>query len=106
MSQIARRLATAVELARLPEGVYAEVIHGAIVERAAPSAEHGDAQSQLAVCLGDPFALAWREGRRLVDSRRSDQAGSAAITDRLGRVRRERMPTRRGAAVRVRPDWV
>ena len=56
MSSVARRaLATAADLAALPEETRAEVIGGAIVEKAAPSYEHGDAQSSLAELLKPPF---------------------------------------------------
>jgi Uma2 family endonuclease len=111
MSQIARRLATAVDLARLPEGVCAEVIHGAIVERAAPSAEHGDAQSQLAVLIKGPFQRSPGRGGPggwwiLTEVEIELETHEVYRPDLVG-WRRERMPTRpTGRPVRVRPDWV
>src|SRR3989304_2056031 len=40
--------ATFADLARLPEELRAEIIHGDIVERAAPAMEHGRAQAGIA----------------------------------------------------------
>jgi Uma2 family endonuclease len=111
MSRQARRLATADELAHLPEGIAAEVIHGAVVERAAPSAEHGDAQSQLAVLIKGPFQR--RPGRGgpggwwiLTEVEVELSTHEVYRPDLVG-WRRERMPERpTGRPVRVRPDWV
>jgi Uma2 family endonuclease len=111
MSQIALRLATADELARLPAGVEAEVIHGSIVERAAPSAEHGDAQSQLAVLIKGPFQRPPGRGGPggwwiLTEVEVEFETHEVYRPDLVG-WRRERMPTRpTGRPVRVRPDWV
>jgi Uma2 family endonuclease len=111
MSPRVRRLATAEELARLPEGVHAEVIHGAIVERATPSAEHGDAQSHLAVLIKGPFQR--RPGRGgpggwwiLTEVEVELETHEVYRPDLVG-WRRERMPARpTGRPVRLRPDWV
>jgi Uma2 family endonuclease len=111
MSQSARRLATAVDLARLPEGANAEVIHGAIVERGAPSAEHGDAQSQLAVLIKGPFQRPPGRGGPggwwiLTEVEVEFETHEVYRPDLVG-WRRERMPTRpTGRPVCVRPDWV
>ncbi|MFT3773094.1 MAG: Uma2 family endonuclease [Minicystis sp.] len=104
-------LATAADLARLPPDRRAEVINGEIVEKANPSAEHGDAQGGVIVHLRGPFHR--RSG--------SDKPGGWWILpeveielaphevyrpDIVG-WRRERVPDRpTGRPVMVRPDWV
>lgn len=111
MSQSALRLATATDLAGLPPGVEAEVIRGAIVERAAPSAEHGDAQSQLAVLIKGPFQR--RPGRGgpggwwvLTEVEVELETHEVYRPDLVG-WRRDRIGERpTGRPVRLRPDWV
>jgi|SRR5579859_7817312 len=111
MSQGARRLATSVDLADLPDGSRAEVIRGAIVEKAAPSAEHGDAQSQLAVLIKGPFQRppgGGGPGGWWILTEVEVEFGPHEIyrPDVVG-WRRDRMPQRpTGRPVRVRPDWV
>jgi hypothetical protein len=62
MSIAAPRLATAADLIALGE-VAAEVVGGAVVYKADPSAEHGDAQASLAnlstVNISMPRAPRW-----------------------------------------------
>lgn len=111
MQPALRRLgtATAADLAALPDEVHAEVIGGEIVEKAAPSYEHGDAQSSLAELLKPPFQRGrggpggwWiaTEVEILLETHevyRPDLVGW----------RRERVPERpHGRPIRVRPDWV
>src|ERR1700704_5230254 len=111
MSQPLRRLATADELARLPDTMNAEVIHGAVVERAAPSAEHGDAQSHLAVIIKGPFQRPPGRGGPggwwiLTEVEVELETHEVHRPDLVG-WRREHMPSRpTGRPVRVRPDWV
>jgi Uma2 family endonuclease len=111
VSQPARRLWTAADLTRLPAGVRAELIHGAIVEKAAPSAEHGDAQSQIAVLIKGPFQRPSGRGGPggwwiLTEVEIELEAHEVYRPDVVG-WRRERMPTRpTGRPVRLRPDWV
>lgn len=103
------RLATFVDLAALGDDRCAEIIGGAIVEKAAPSFEHGDAQSSLVAALKDPF-----------QRRRGGPGGWWIATevevelethevyrpDLVG-WRRERVPERpRGRPIRIHPDWV
>src|SRR3954452_18892172 len=49
------QLATFADLAALPDEVRAEIIHGAIVEKASPSSEHGRSQFSLGTVLGRRF---------------------------------------------------
>jgi Uma2 family endonuclease len=101
--------ASASDLLALPDHVRAEVVSGFVVEKAAPSFEHGDAQSSLVAALKDPFQY-----------RRGGPGGWWIATeveveldvhevyrpDVVG-WRRERVPERpRGRPIRVRPDWV
>lgn len=108
---IARRSshATAEDLAALPEGTRAEVIAGVVLEKAAPSFEHGDAQSSLAELLKPPY----QRGRGgpggwwiATEVEIELEAHEVYLPDVVG-WRRERVPERpRGRPVRVRPDWV
>ena len=45
------KLATFDDLAALPDDVRAEVIHGVIVAKASPSAEHGESQASFSAVL-------------------------------------------------------
>ena len=111
MSEAARRTssATAADLAALPANVRAEVIRGAIVEKAAPSYEHGDAQSTLAEVLKPPFQRGtggpggWWIATEVEIQLETHEV---YLPDVVG-WRRERVPERpRGRPVMIRPDWV
>lgn len=110
MVQGARNLATAADLAVLDD-VSAEVIDGTVVEKAAPSAEHGDAQSFFALLLKGPFQR--RPGRGgpggwwiLTEVEIEFETHEVYRPDLSG-WRRERAPQRpTGRPVRLRPDWV
>lgn len=87
-----------------------EVVHGAIVEKAAPSAEHADAQFGLGEALRRTFHKRsggsgggwWILGEVEVELERHE----VYRPDLVG-WRRERVPERpTGRPVRVRPDWV
>ncbi|MBV9947427.1 MAG: Uma2 family endonuclease, partial [Myxococcales bacterium] len=54
---IARRrpLATAEDLRLCPEDARMEVVRGAVVEKAAPTGEHADAQSYVTLLIKGPF---------------------------------------------------
>jgi Uma2 family endonuclease len=105
----ARAQATAADLAALDERIRAEIISGVVVEKAAPSFEHGDAQSSLVAALKDPFQRQrggpggwWLATEVEVEL----QAHEVYRPDLVG-WRRERVPERpRGRPIRVRPDWV
>lgn len=103
------RAATAADLAALPDEKRAEVVRGAIVEKAAPSFEHGDAQSAIAELLKGPFQRGrggpggWWIGTEVEVEL---EAHEVYLPDVAG-WRRERVPERpRGRPIRVRPDWV
>lgn len=101
--------ATAADLAALQSGVRAEVIRGAIVEKAAPSYEHGDAQSSIAEILKPPF----QRGRGgpggwwiACEVEIELEPHEVYVPDVVG-WRRERCPERpHGRPIRVRPDWI
>jgi Uma2 family endonuclease len=103
------QLATAADLVALPDDVSAEVIDGEIVEKAAPSYEHGDAQSSLAELLKPPFQRGrggpggwWIATEVEVEL----EAHQIYRPDLVG-WRRERVPTRpSGRPIRERPDWI
>lgn len=104
-------LATAADLARLPDHVRAEIIDGTIVEKAEPSAEHADAQGGALAFIRTPYHR--RSG--------GDQPGGWWILPEvdvelaphqvfrpdIAGWRRDRVPDRpRGRPVMIRPDWV
>lgn len=105
----APRAATAADLAALGEGARAEIVGGVLVEKAAPSFEHGDAQGALAEILRPPFQRGrggpggwWLATEVEVELERHD----VYVPDVAG-WRRDRVPERpRGRPIRVRPDWV
>ena len=93
----------------MPDDSRAEVVRGAIVEKAAPSFEHGDAQSSLAELLKPPF----QRGRGgpggwwiATEVEIELEVHEVYLPDVVG-WRRERVAERpRGRPVRVSPDWV
>jgi Uma2 family endonuclease len=102
-------LATAADLAARPERPRAEVIRGAIVEKAAPSFEHGDAQGWLAAILKPPYQSGrggpggWWFGTEVEIELETHEV---YVPDAVG-WRRERVAERpRGRPIRIRPDWV
>ena len=101
-----RILATAGDLEQRPR---AEVIRGAIVEKAEPSFEHSDAQSGLAAILKPPFQGGrggpgeWWLGTEVEIELETHEV---YLPDVSG-WRRVRVPERpRGRPIRIRPDWV
>lgn len=101
--------ATAADLASLPDAARAEVIGGAVTEKASPSFEHGDAQSALSGALKDPFQRGhggpggwWIATEVEVEM----ETHEVYRPDIVG-WRRDRVPDRpKGRPVRIRPDWV
>jgi len=55
MAAARTKLATAADLCVLPDHVRAEIIHGVIVEKASPSAEHGVSQLSFGATLKRRF---------------------------------------------------
>jgi Uma2 family endonuclease len=113
MSAASKKLATFADLLALGEDVRAELVHGVIVEKAAPAGEHGVAQAAVGGLLSHRFGRrggggpaapgGWWFGTEVDvefgphEVYRPDVAGW----------RRDRMPdSPRGRPVRVRPDWV
>lgn len=110
-SDPARRPATFEDLRDLEsEGAY-EVLGGDIVEKSAPTGEHGDAQAGIAASLRGPFHRRrgddppggwWLATEVLVEL----EPHELVRPDIVG-WRRERVPDRpTGWPVRERPDWV
>jgi Uma2 family endonuclease len=106
-----RPKATAADLAALPADLRAEVIGGEIVEKASPSAEHGDAQLGLGAFVRDRFHGGGGGGRPggwwiMTEVEIELERHEVYRPDLLG-WRRERVPGRpTGRAVRERPDWI
>jgi len=109
-----RPLATAADLVgREDEKPHLEIIHGAIVHKAAPGFEHGDVQSSLAATLkprfqrrggGPPGAPGgwWIATECHVEL----ETHEVFCPDLVG-WRRDGVPERpRGMPVRLRPDWM
>jgi Uma2 family endonuclease len=111
-SQPSKRLATAEDLLELPEERAAEVIDGELVDKAAPSPDHGNAQAGLSGVLfgfrGPSGGGPWGPGGWWLmtevevfyethETYRHDVAGW----------RRSRAPDRpRDRPIRIFPDWV
>jgi Uma2 family endonuclease len=104
------QLATFADLEALPDHVRAEIIHGAIVEKTAPSAEHGASQLSFGAVLGRRFqrkpGARWPGGWWFgVEIDVEHEAHEIYLHDVVG-WRRDRVPERpSGRPVRVRPDW-
>lgn len=100
-------LATAADLR---EDDRCEVIAGAVVEKAAPSFEHADAQSGLAAELKGPFQRGRGGGPGgwwiATEVEVEFETHEVYLPDLAG-WRRDRVPQRpAGRPVRIRPDWV
>jgi Uma2 family endonuclease len=102
---------TARDLFAIPdEERHHELIAGEIVERAAPSAEHGTAQRKLGY-LVEPFDRLpggrWPGGWWLMSEVEVEFAANEVYRHDLVGWRRERVPERpRGTPIRLRPDWI
>ena len=104
--------ATAADLAALPGDARAEVIAGVVEPKAAPSYEHGDAQSAIAYSLRGPFHRGgggggapggWWLGTEVEIELETHEV---YVPDLVG-WRRDRVSERpSGRPVRIRPDWV
>jgi Uma2 family endonuclease len=111
MSSAARPspLATASDLLAVRDDRRVEVIGGVIVEKAAPSYEHGDAQSSLAELLKPPFqrGRGGPGGWWIATEVEIELETHEVYRPDLVGWRRERVPERpRGRPIRARPDWV
>jgi Uma2 family endonuclease len=105
------KLATFADLAALAEHVRAEVIHGVIVEKASPSAEHGGSQLKFGAVLDRRFQRRpggrWPGGWWLGTEIEVEYETHEIYLHDLVGWRRDRVPHRPvGRPVRTRPDWV
>jgi Uma2 family endonuclease len=107
----ARRLATADDLLSLPAETRAEVIAGTVIEKAIPSAEHGDAQFAIAGFVRSRFHRGpggrWPGGWWILGEVEIEFGPHDIFRPDLAGWRRDRVPQRpTGRPVRLRPDWV
>jgi Uma2 family endonuclease len=105
------KLATFADLAALPSHVRAEVIHGAIVEKAATSFEHGSSQAGLSSALLRRFHRKpggrWPGGWWFATEAEVQYETHEIFAHDLAGWRRDRTPERpSGRPVLLRPDWV
>jgi Uma2 family endonuclease len=112
MSQPAPHRSTLNDLLAIPEGErFHELLQGALIEKAEPSGEHGNAQAAVAGAIVPPFQR--RQGGRspggwwiATEVEVLLSTGDLVRPDVLG-WRRETAPVRpSGVPVSVRPDWV
>jgi Uma2 family endonuclease len=104
------KLATAADLGALRGDVRAEIIRGVIVEKASPSAEHGESQLSFGSVLARRFQR--RPGGRWpggwwfgTEIEVQYETHEIYLHDVVG-WRRDRVPERpSGRPVRIRPDW-
>lgn len=111
MSARPAELATFVDLQSLPDDTRAEIIHGAIVEKASPSGEHGGAQCAVAAMLGHRFQRRpggrWPGGWWLGLEIEVEYEAHEVYRHDVAGWRRDRIPDRpTGGPMRTRPDWV
>lgn len=104
------KLATFADLAALPDDVRAEIIHGVIVEKASPSAEHGGSQASFGAVLlrrfqrrpGGRWPGGWWFGTEIDVQYETHEIYLHVVVG----WRRDRVPERpSGRPVRTRPDW-
>jgi Uma2 family endonuclease len=105
------KLATFADLAELDEAVMAEVIHGEVVEKAVPSAEHSGAQLAFGAALGRRFQRRpggrWPGGWWFGTESEVEYEAHEIYRHDVAGWRRERVPERpSGRPIKMRPDWV
>jgi Uma2 family endonuclease len=112
MSQSARRGATLEDFWAIPEGTrFHELIAGELIEKAAPSGEHGSAQSSVVGALHGPFQRAPGRGGPggwwiATEVEVMFETGEVVRPDVVG-WRRDRWPERPvGMPVTIKPDWI
>jgi Uma2 family endonuclease len=112
MSESARRRATLEDFWAIAEGErFHELVDGELIEKAAPSGEHGDAQAGVVGALRSPFQRAPGRGGPggwwiATEVEVLFESGDVVRPDVVG-WRRERCPDRpTGIPVKLRPDWV
>jgi Uma2 family endonuclease len=105
------KLATFVDLEQLGDEVSAEIIHGVISDKAAPSAEHSCAQLAFGLVLGRRFQRRpggrWPGGWWFGTEIEVEYETHEVYRHDIAGWRRDRVPERlSGRPIRVRPDWV
>jgi Uma2 family endonuclease len=112
MSQSARRKATLDDFWTIPEGQrFHELMGGELIQKAAPSGEHGDAQAGIVGAVRPPFQRkpgGGGPGGWWIATEVEVLLGSSDVVrpDVLG-WRRERCPERpTGIPVKLLPDWI
>jgi Uma2 family endonuclease len=112
MVNIARRAATEADFWAIPEAErFHELIGGELIEKAAPSGEHGDAQAGIIGAVRSPFQRPRGSGgpggwwiQTEVEVR--FETGEIVRPDIAG-WRRERCPQRPvGMPIKIAPDWI
>ncbi len=114
MTSSARRASPAnvSDLLQIPEEErFHEILSGELVEKASPSAEHGDAQSWLSALLKPSFARPSGSeppgGWWIMTEVEVELEPTEVVRPDLVGWRRERVPERpSGSPVRARPDWL
>lgn len=112
MSHSASRLATLADLHAIPEAERShELIGGALVVKAEPSGEHGDAQAGVIGSLRLPFQRSSGRGGPggwwILSEVEVLLASGDVVRPDVAGWRRERSPERPGGMpVELRPDWV
>lgn len=106
----APRLATRADLEACWDDVAVEFVNGEIVEKAAPTFEHGDIQSAAVSVVRGAFARrggGGAPGGWWIASEVDIEIGSNVFRPDLAGWRRDRLAVRpAGRPVRERPDWV
>lgn len=106
------RPATAADLLAIPEERrFHEIIDGELIHKAAPSFEHGDAQSAIVAHVKIPFQQRpggrWPGGWWFATEVEVELAPDQVYRPDVVGWRRERTPERpSGSPVRILPDWV
>jgi Uma2 family endonuclease len=105
------QLATFADLLALPDEVRAEIIHGAIVEKAVATAEHSGSQLGIGGMLRHRFQRGpggrWPGGWWFGSEIEVEYEAHEVYRHDVAGWRRERMPNRpAGRPMRIRPDWV
>lgn len=104
------KAATFADLAALSDDVRAEIIHGVIVEKASPSAEHSASQLSFGAILNRRFQRRtggrWPGGWWFGSEIEVEYETHEIYLHDVGGWRRDRVPERpTGRPVRIRPDW-
>jgi Uma2 family endonuclease len=110
MAALDTSLATFADLAALPDDLRAEIVHGMIVEKASPSAEHGASQLTFGIALARRFqrkpGARWPGGWWFGTEIDVQYATHEIYLHDIVGWRRDRVPERpTGRPVRTRPDW-